>query len=105
MVIGVLKRKAEIGLRRALGATKTDVRSESLAEAILLALAGATIGIALGASLTAVFAAAKGWALVIPPRSLLPRFPGHPRNWRGSRGLSRAACCSRLLPSDALRGS
>ena len=50
MLIGVLERRSEIGLRRALGATKRQIRSQFLSEAILLALLGGAVGVAAGAS-------------------------------------------------------
>jgi len=67
MIISVLERRSEIGLRRALGATKNHIRAQFLAEAILLALAGGAAGVAAGSAATAVYAHAKGWATVIPP--------------------------------------
>ena len=67
MIISVLERRSEIGLRRALGATKNHIRVQFLAEAILLALAGGAAGVAAGAAATAGYAHAKGWATVIPP--------------------------------------
>ena len=67
MVISVLERRSEIGLRRALGATRGQIRTQFLAEAILLSLAGGAAGIILGAAATAIYAHAKGWATVIPP--------------------------------------
>jgi putative ABC transport system permease protein len=66
MVISVLERRSEIGLRRALGATKGHIRTQFLSEAILLALAGGVVGIGLGALATAIYAHVKGWATVIP---------------------------------------
>jgi putative ABC transport system permease protein len=66
MVISVLERRSEIGLRRALGATKGHIRLQFLAEAVLLAAAGGAAGVAAGALATAVYASAKGWAVVIP---------------------------------------
>jgi putative ABC transport system permease protein len=67
MVISVLERRSEIGLRRALGATKGHIRTQFLAEAILLALVGGAMGVVLGAISTAIYASTKGWAVVIPP--------------------------------------
>ena len=69
MIISVLERRSEIGLRRALGATKNHIRAQFLAEAILLALAGGAAGVAAGATATAIYAHAKGWATVIPPEA------------------------------------
>jgi putative ABC transport system permease protein len=66
MVISVLERRSEIGLRRALGATRGHIRVQFLAEAILLSLTGGIAGIAAGAAAVAVYAHAKGWATVIP---------------------------------------
>ena len=50
MLIGVLERRSEIGLRRALGATKGNIRTQFLSEAILLALIGGAVGVTLGSS-------------------------------------------------------
>jgi putative ABC transport system permease protein len=66
MVISVLERRQEIGLRRALGATRGQIRIQFLVEAILLALVGGVAGIFIGAAATAVYAHTKGWAVVIP---------------------------------------
>jgi putative ABC transport system permease protein len=66
MVISVLERRSEIGLRRALGATKGQIRIQFLSEAIVLALAGGVSGDIAGAAATAIYAHAKGWAIVIP---------------------------------------
>jgi putative ABC transport system permease protein len=63
MLIGVLERRSEIGLRRALGATKGHIRIQFLTEAILLALLGGAVG---GAAATGVYAHTKRWAFVIP---------------------------------------
>jgi putative ABC transport system permease protein len=102
MVISVLERRSEIGLRRALGATKGQIRTQFLSEAILLALAGGAVGVGLGALATAVYATAKGWAIVIPTSA-----------WAGGfaaalligavAGLLPAIRAARLAPADALR--
>jgi putative ABC transport system permease protein len=101
MVISVLERRQEIGLRRALGATRGQIRTQFLAEAILLALAGGTAGVILGIISTAVYARAKGWAIVIPPEA-----------WAGglaaalligtAAGLLPAIRAARLSPTQAL---
>ena len=66
MVISVLERRSEIGLRRALGATKGHIRIQFLSEAMLLAAIGGAIGVGLGAAATAIYASAKHWAVVVP---------------------------------------
>jgi putative ABC transport system permease protein len=66
MVISVLERRSEIGLRRALGATRGQIRAQFLAEAILLSLAGGAAGVAIGAAATAIYARAHHELLVIP---------------------------------------
>jgi putative ABC transport system permease protein len=66
MIISVLERRSEIGLRRALGATKGHIRTQFLSEAVLLGLLGGAVGVALGAASTVVYAHTKHWATVIP---------------------------------------
>src|SRR3989442_5827918 len=66
MIISVLERRSEIGLRRALGATKAQIRTQFLAESILLAVIGGIVGVLAGAAATAVYATSKSWAVVIP---------------------------------------
>jgi len=66
MVISVLERRSEIGLRRALGAAKGHIRIQFLSEAMLLAALGGAIGVAAGAAATALYASTKHWAIVIP---------------------------------------
>jgi putative ABC transport system permease protein len=101
MVISVLERRSEIGLRRALGATKGHIRIQFLSEAILLALAGGAAGVILGAACTAIYAHAKGWAILIPTDA-----------WAGGlaaalligavAGLLPALKAARLSPTEAL---
>ncbi|WP_106402097.1 ABC transporter permease [Actinocorallia populi] len=70
MVISVLERRKEIGLRRSLGATRGQIRAQFLVESLLLSLCGGLAGAVLGALATAGFAAWKGWPAVVPPWSL-----------------------------------
>jgi putative ABC transport system permease protein len=102
MVISVLERRSEIGLRRSLGATKGNIRLQFLSEAILLAAMGGAAGVALGVTATAVYANVKGWATVVPPLA-----------WAGGlgaaiaigaiAGLLPALRAARMQPTEALR--
>ena len=66
MVISVLERRGEIGLRRALGATKGQIRTQFLSESIILSVLGGVAGAVLGALVTAVYAETRGWPTVVP---------------------------------------
>jgi putative ABC transport system permease protein len=102
MLIGVLERRSEIGLRRALGATKANIRGQFLGEAILLALLGGASGVAAGVLATAIYAQTKNWTLVIPTTA-----------WAGGlvaavligaiAGLVPALRAARMSPTEALR--
>lgn len=71
MIISVLERRKEIGLRRALGATRGHIRTQFLFEAMLLSAYGGLAGAAIGWLITAVTARTNGWLVAIPPEVLL----------------------------------
>src|SRR6202035_1473193 len=70
MVISVLERRSEIGLRRALGATRRHVAEQFLAEALLLSVLGGLAGTVIGAAATAIYAVSQHWSVQIPALAL-----------------------------------
>ncbi|MFB9831846.1 ABC transporter permease [Actinoallomurus acaciae] len=102
MIISVLERRSEIGLRRALGATRGQIRTQFLSEAVLLALLGGVAGVAAGALTTAIYANAKGWAVVIPVQAWVGGI-GAAIVIGAIAGLLPALRAARLSPTEALR--
>jgi putative ABC transport system permease protein len=102
MVISVLERRSEIGLRRALGATKGHVGLQFLAESLLLALAGGLTGVVLGAAVTTVYAAGRGWSVVVPATAMAGGILAA-LAIGAVAGLYPALRAARLAPTDALR--
>ena len=101
MVISVLERRSEIGLRRALGATAGHIRMQFLAEAILLTLLGGAVGVGLGALSTAIFATVKGWTIVVPPVAWAGGL-GATLAIGAAAGLLPALRAARMSPTEAL---
>jgi putative ABC transport system permease protein len=104
MVISVLERRSEIGLRRALGAAKGHIRLQFLAESLMLAAVGGAAGVALGSLITVVYAANRGWAAVVP--WYVP-FGGVALAIAigAVAGLYPAMRAARLAPTEALRSA
>jgi putative ABC transport system permease protein len=69
MVVSVLERRSEIGLRRALGATRGQIRGQFLTESIVLSAAGGLAGTLLGLLATVGYARWQDWPLVVPVQS------------------------------------
>jgi putative ABC transport system permease protein len=74
MLASVLERTNEIGLRRAIGAKKLDIRMQFMAEAIAISLAGGIIGVALGYGISRAVAVFSGWSTIITPQSIILSF-------------------------------
>jgi putative ABC transport system permease protein len=102
MVISVLERRSEIGLRRALGATKSDIRIHFLSEAILLALIGGATGVVAGIACTAIYSHVRGWAVVIPAIAWAAGI-GAAVLIGALAGLLPALRAARMSPTEALR--
>ncbi|MEU6345701.1 ABC transporter permease [Streptomyces sp. NPDC046977] len=101
MVISVLERRSEIGLRRALGATRGQIRLQFLSESLLLSGLGGGGGILLGAAATSGFAVSQHWPSVIPLWTLAAAFAAT-QVIGGLAGLYPAVRASRLSPTEAL---
>jgi putative ABC transport system permease protein len=104
MVISVLERRGEIGLRRALGATRRHISSQFLAESALLAALGGIAGLALGASATWVYALGQNHPMVVPGYALIAA-PAAGLAIGALAGLYPAAKAARLSPTEALRAT
>ena len=102
MVISVLERRGEIGLRRALGATKRHISVQFLAESALLAAIGGVAGLALGAGATEVYAVGKHEPFVVPAYALIAA-PAAGFMIGALAGLYPAMKAARLSPTEALR--
>ncbi len=102
MVIGVLERRTEIGVRRALGATKGHVRLQFLIEAVMLALLGGTLGVILGVGVTIGYARVQHITLAVPAISIALGVAAS-LVVGAIAGISPAARAARLAPADAIR--
>jgi putative ABC transport system permease protein len=102
MIISVLERRSEIGVRRALGATRRHIRVQFVLEAVMMSLLGGATGLVLGAGVTAIYARSRDWTLDLPLESLaggvlVALAVG------AVAGLYPAARAARLAPAEAVR--
>jgi putative ABC transport system permease protein len=101
MVISVLERRSEIGVRRALGATRAHVRHQFLLESMVLAGLGGGAGVFAGAAVTAVYAQVRGWPASLPPGSAAAGLAAA-LVVGALAGIYPAVRASRLAPADAV---
>jgi putative ABC transport system permease protein len=104
MVISVLERRGEIGLRRALGATRRHITAQFLAESALLAALGGIAGLLIGAIATLVYAVARNQPWVVPLYALIAA-PVAGFAIGAVAGLYPASKAARLSPTEALRST
>jgi putative ABC transport system permease protein len=102
MVMGVVERRGEIGLRRALGATRGHIRDQFLIESLLLAALGGVAGIIVGVLATFAYSTTQGWSTVIPPIAIVGGLVGA-LVIGAVAGLYPAMRAAALAPTEALR--
>ncbi|MFA0849537.1 ABC transporter permease [Curtobacterium sp. WHRI 8282] len=101
MVITVLERRAEVGVRRALGARRRNIRDQFLVESLLLSFLGGLAGVVLGVAVTVVFAVTQGWPVALPVWAVVGGL-GATVVIGGVSGLYPAARAARIPPTSAL---
>ncbi|WP_235035986.1 ABC transporter permease [Curtobacterium sp. 18060] len=101
MVITVLERRAEVGVRRALGARRRNIRDQFLVESLLLSFLGGVAGVVIGVGVTVAFALAQGWPVAIPLWAVGGGL-GATVVIGGASGWYPAARAARIPPTSAL---
>lgn len=104
MLMSVMERRGEIGLRRALGATRRHIALQFVSEALALALVGGVLGVLLGAGLAVAYALSQEWMPIIPAVAVVGGV-GAAVAIGAVAGFYPAMRAARLSPTDALRGA
>ncbi len=104
MLMSVLERRSEIGLRRALGATQRHIAMQFVSEALALALVGGVLGVLLGAGIAVAYALSQDWMPIIPAVAVVGGVVAAVAIG-ALAGFYPAMRAARLSPTDALRGS
>ena len=104
MVIAVIERRGEIGLRRAIGATKFHIGIQFITESLILACVGGIMGIIVGMTVTTVYANTQGWYIVIPQSAIYIGI-GSSILIGGVAGFYPAMRAANMSPTEALRSS
>lgn len=102
MVMSVLERTTEIGVRRALGATKRHIRLQFLFESVMLAGIGGIVGSLLGAGITVAFASTRDLTLSVPPQGIALSIAGA-LLVGAVAGLYPARRAAAIPPAEAVR--
>ncbi len=101
MVISVLERRSEIGLRRSLGATRGQIRLQFLSESLLLSALGGVGGVVIGIAVTTLYATTQSWPTVVPARATVGGLAAT-LLIGALAGLYPAIRAARLAPTEAL---
>jgi putative ABC transport system permease protein len=104
MLMSVMERRGEIGLRRALGATRRHIALQFVSEALALALVGGVLGVLLGAGLAVAYAFSQAWTPIIPAVAVVGGIAAAVAIGAVA-GFYPAMRAARLSPTDALRGA
>jgi putative ABC transport system permease protein len=104
MLMAVLERRPEIGLRRALGATRGAIAGQFFGEALLIAGLGGLLGVAAGMLIGGIYASSQGWPVVVSPAALAIGV-GAAAAVGAVAGLYPALRAARVPPTDALRAA
>jgi putative ABC transport system permease protein len=102
MVIGVIERRGEIGLRRAIGATRAHIRRQFLTESLILSAIGGLAGLAIGSAVTAGYSTLQGWRIIIPAIAIGGGLVAALLIGAGA-GIYPAMRAARMSPTEALR--